>query len=382
MRLRHGTSLLYWLLLLLLGSVLSGCGTDERSFAPEDDVSPLRRVVPPCTPFPASSVDPCARRDQIPSFTPHISVTYQFPEVVESLEDLMIKWAPSPYWGTQFIVRATVIPGSTRCGPAVLGVSHFLAYDVGASAQAHYESDCYVDLAVNEYIVGGGPARIVAITGPNPYGAGVEQSCDQLCRDEGARRVQGTGIEGVEWIMFLGGPSHLGQGAWGIVGVLDVQRKQDGTVVVVNRNKGVILDHSLPENYAVNASRLEQSLDEFRKTATEAFMSFVELTGGLTGTANDSEGRLPPRIASDAGNLGFNDYMARTRLIEGTPAPPPPVPGENDPNPGGLRINDIIATRVAGGVAIPGGLEGTAIPVSALGDEPTATAAEEVTSTP
>ena len=96
---------------------------------------------------------------------------------------------------------------------------------------------------------------------------------------------------------------------------------------------------------------------------------------------NDNEGRPPPRLATDAGPLGFSDFMVRTRFIEGAPAPPPPVPGENDPNPDGLRINDIIATRVAGGVRIPGGLEDTPTPVSALGDEPTATATVEPTAT-
>jgi len=97
------------------------------------------------------------------------------------------------------------------------------------------------------------------------------------------------------------------------------------------------------------------------------------LTGGRTGTVNDMEGRPPPKLASDASPFGFSDFLARTRLIEGIPAAPPPVPGENDPNPDGLRINDVIATRVAGGVRIPGGLEDTPTPVSALGDEPTAT---------
>ena len=60
---------------------------------------------------------------------------------------------------------------------------------------------------------------------------------------------------------------------------------------------------------------------------------------------------------------------------------PPPVPGEGDPNPDGLTVNDIIATWVAGGVRIPGGLEDTPTPVSALGDEPTATATVETTAT-
>ena len=147
----------------------------------------------------------------------------------------------------------------------------------------------------------------------------------------------------------------------------------DGTVVVVRRHKGAILEKSKVENYSTNLSRLERPLNEFRDLMTDAYETFVELTGGLTGTVNDEKGRLPPKLASNAGPAGFNDFLVRTRLSEGTPAPPPPVPGEGDPNPDGLTVNDIIATRVSGGVRIPGGLEDTPTPVSALGDEPTAT---------
>ena len=359
-------------LVLVLVAFGVACGSQDS----ESDLvasSRLESVVPPCIPFPGSDTDPCAVQDFFPTFTPHIEATKEIPEVVKTLEQSWLDWSVYPFWATHFVVRATVIPGSTRCGPPVLGVSHSAGYVPEINSLPSYRSYCYVDLAVNEYIIGQGPSRIAVTTGENPSDLG-KGSCDDLCRGEGARRVQNTGIEGVEWILFLGGPRHLGQGAWEIEAEFDVQRREDGTVVVVDRYRGVILARSTPENYAVNASRLEQPLNEFRKTATNAYESFVKLTGGLTGTVSDSEGRPPPRLATDAGLLGFNDFMVRTRFNEGAPAPPPPVPGENDPNPDGLTVNDIIATRVAGGIRIPGGLEDTPTPVSALGDEPTAAA--------
>ena len=348
---------------------------DEPTATATDSVatSQLEVVVPPCLPFPGSDVDPCGRRDSFDTFTPGIEATVQIPDVVETITQSFLRWSDRPYWATHFVVRATVIPGSTRCGPKVPVASHLAAYESGDSNSTAQESFCYVDLSVNEYLVGQGPSRITATTGVNIQGYHYDSECGALCRAHGAEEVRATGIEGVEWILYLGGPRQLGQGAWDLDGVFDVQRRQDGTVVVVNRYKGVILERSKPENYDVNLSRLEQPLDGFRKNVTEAFAAFVALTGGRTGTVNDKEGRLPPILASNAGPAGFNDFLVRTRLSEGTPAPPPPVPGENDPNPDGLSINDIIATKVAGGVRIPGGLEDTPTPVSALGDERTAT---------
>ena len=345
------------------------------------DVSPLRRVVPPCTPFPGSDVDPCQRRDSWKSFNPFVEESIEIPDVVETLEDSLTRWAEYPFWGIHFVVRATAIPGSIRCGPSLPNNDHSLKYLPGQFLDFGNSSYCFIDLAVNEYLMGQGPARITVTMSKNGSGYRSDMECDNRCRVDGAEIMRRTGIEGVEWVLFLGGPRDLSHGAWHIFSSFDVQRKQDGTVVVVDRYKNVILLHSEPENYGVNLSRLEQTLEDFRENVKDAFDVFTTLTGGRTGTLNDKEGRLAPKLASDAGPAGLTDFLVRTRLIEGTPAPPPPVPGENDPNPDGLRINDIIATRIAGGVAVPGGLEGTATPVSALGDEPTATATVEPTAT-
>ena len=388
-RVRSSSLQLHLWLCPLLILVLAGCGVDDSSFAQEfdDSIIPetaipfvsemdlLTVVVPPCIPFPGSDIDPCARRDDFPTFTPHIGVTIEFPEIVETLEQGFIRWSERPFWAIHFVVRATAIPGSTRCGPAIPSVDHYSVYSPDLLVIVDNHSFCYVDVAVNEYLIGQGPARLTATLGESPsYADYFASQCDELCRRRGAEVYLEAGIEGVELILLLGGPRKLGQGAWDVQGSFDVQRKMDGTVVVVRRHKGAILEKSKVENYSTNLSRLERPLNEFRDLMTDAYETFVELTGGLTGTVNDEKGRLPPKLASNAGPAGFNDFLVRTRLIEGAPTPPPPVPGENDPNPDGLRINDIIATRVAGGVRIPGGLEGTPTPVSALGDEPTATA--------
>ena len=223
-------------LFLVLGAFGLACGSHGNE---SDSVatSRLEAVVPACVPLPDSNVDPCARRDDFPTFTPHIQVTIEFPEIVETLEQGFIRWADRPFWAVHFAVRATAIPGSTRCGPVVPSVDHWSAFSPDLEIIIDNHSFCYVDVAVNEYLIGQGPARLTATLGENPsYADYFDSQCDERCRRHGAEVYLEAGIEGVEWILFLGGPLKLGQGAWHISGSFDVQRKLDGTVVVVRRH--------------------------------------------------------------------------------------------------------------------------------------------------
>lgn len=294
---------------------------------------PLDVFVPPCIPFPGSDVDPCERRDWWDDFTPHIKTTIRLPEVMSTFQEDLLNRAENPDWALHFAVRATAVPGSVRCGP----------------------TDCYVDLAVNEYLFGDGPVVVTATMSDNPsYYAYVQESrCGEQCIEDGAELIRATGIEGVEWIMLLGGPFpyDLTKNAWGIGPTYDLQLRQDGSVVVVHRYKKLALANSTPDNYALNLSRLEWTLDEFRAIVSDAYAAFLALTDGRTGTLNDWAGNPPPKLATDAGPAGFNGFFTRRWLFRGLPQPPPPVPDESDHDPDVLRADDIIATRVAGGSA-------------------------------
>ena len=335
----------------------------------------LETVVPPCIPWPGSSVDPCKRRDRWEDNTPNIEQDYDFPDIVPTFEESLLDWGlTKPFWATHFVVRATVIPGSTRCGWTEETLSPYRVYDSGYSrVVGDGLSHCYYELAVNEYLHGAGPARLTVLTAGNPWGC--EGNEDKECLIEGARYLeQTTGYEGVEWIMSLGGPWNLGTTVWRINGFRDVQRREDDEIVVVRKFKDVYLYLSSPENYELNLSRLEWTLDDFRGVVADAFTKYKTVTGGRTGTERDRFGRLPPFFAEDAGPAGFNDYIRRTRLLEGidiTPSHPPPVPDEADPNSSDITINDVIATRVAGGAETPGGLTNFRTPTPESAEVPT-----------
>ena len=363
---------------------VESAGTSEaeptRQPAPQ-----LSVIVPPCIPFPGSHIDPCSRRDTWEYHNPFRAVSFVIPDVFWTLRDLVII-TDSPTSAPQFIVRAIVIPGSIRCGNAEFELKMISSYNDGWSESLQRgDSHCFVDIAVNEYLVGGGPNRLTVNTRVQPCRiSGEEPACGADRWKVGVDSLRATGIEGVEWIFSLGGPRDLGALAWDIVGRWDVQLREDGEVVVVSRLKQTVLRSSSPENFDVNLSRVEQTLDDFRSIVKDAHRDLVEMTQGRITTRGDVRDQPAARMALDAGPTGLSDFIFSTTSIErlnATPTSPPPVPGENDPNPAGLTVNDIIATRVAGGVRIPGGLEGTATPVSALGDEPTASATVEPTAT-
>ena len=339
----------------------------------------LSVIVPPCIPFPGSHIDPCERRDTWPRINPYVSVSYELIQPHPTLAEGYLSFIELEYYesAVQFVVRAIPVPGSTRCG-TFSSFGTLFGFISGNKESALDHTRCWVDLAVNEYIVGSGPARLTMDIGV--WIADGDQ--DELANEA---RVFGERFEGWEWVITLRGPNDPNNASWKMLWHRDVQLRDDGTAVAVSWSKRDYLRNSLPEFRDINLERAEMTLTQYRNEARSAYEKYREATGGRIGAVNDINGNPLPFLAEDASIESLLDYIGQIKIVQAseyTAKSPPPVPGENDPNPDGLRVNDIIATRVAGGVSIPGGLEGTATPVSALGDELTATATVEPTYAP
>ena len=347
---------------------------ESPSEVDESDASDfLDRVIPACIPYPGSSVDPCERRDTWPQLNPYVSVSYEYPQPVPTLEELYLSIIDTEQYlsAPQFVVRAIPIPGSTRCGTFSSFGSEFTAFS-GNRDGASDHTRCWVDLAANEYIINSGPARLTIDIGvwiPNLDREGLANDA----------RVFGERFEGWEWVITLNGPIDPNNASWRMRWRQDVQKREDGSVVVVASSKKDYMLISPPEFRSINLQRLETTLPEYRRIAKSAYEKFFERTGGRIMVGNDINGNPLPNLAKDATNESLVKYISEIKVIDATEYTltwPPPAPDEDGLNPDGLTVNDIIATRVAGGVRIPGGLEDTPTPVSALGDEriPTATA--------
>ena len=315
---------------------------------PDPATTRLESIVPPCIPWPGSTVDPCQRRPGWEDNTPLIDQNYDFIELpLPTFKETLLDGTDLPFRAMHFVVRATAIPGSTRCGWAEHYLSHSSAYTSETSTRDGH-AYCYHDLAVNEYLHGVGPSKLT-INITRVAHDRKNYPCDEKCLNDTAHYVERSiAYDGVEWIVFLVGPLDLGTSVWGTFNYYDVQRREDGETVVVSYwNKHVPQD-----------ADEEWTLAEYRAVISDAYKAFNTLTGGRTGTERDRLGRLPPFFAEDAGPAGFNDYIRRTRLLEEidiTPSHPPPVPDEADPNSSDITINDVIATRVASGIKTPGG---------------------------
>ena len=344
----------------------------------------LTVVIPPCVPYPGSTVDPCQRRSTWAQFNPFVHVSVEYPEIVRTLEEHILAMNDYPRYSAQFIVRAIPIPNTYRCAEA--GFSYWNSQrDLYKEPTAFPGSNtCYVELAVNEYIFGVGPDRITMATGVI-LGRSADASAVAHWETELGNRIEGT-----EWIFFLTAPWNYGVTAWRMNWTLDVQMSESDRVVAVAGEKSYYEDN-LPEHREINLSRLEMTLDKFRVQVRAAMKKYVALTGGRWGTGTNEFGGPFPMLASDASTETLITLMLEDRALqtlEVTPVGPPPVPGENDPNPDGLVINDIIATRVAGGVPVPGGLTDFDTPTPIVEDdlspiaEATATVVPEAAPTP
>ena len=346
---------------------------ESPSEVDESDASDfLDRVIPACIPYPGSSVDPCERRDTWDLLSSHyVSSEWTLPEEAPSLEESYMRLNDGlAAYAPQIVVRMIPIPGTTRCAKLDSFGMSFSWIENEAPSRMYEYTLCFVDLAINEYIIGAGPARLQINMAVLPY----VLSGERLRAEEA---IFANKFEGEEWVAFLVGPINPAHAAWRLYWHLDVQKRDDGEVVVVNYLRQFYDTMSLPEFAAINASRTETTLTDYRAQVKSAHTKYYAMTGGRIGTGLDFYGNPLPFAAREATEAALDDYIGQIKAVDGldfTSSKPPPVPGENDPNPDGLRINDIIATRVAGGVTIPGGLEDTPTPVSALGDEPTATA--------
>ena len=334
--------------------------------------------IEPCTPIDDSAVDPCLR-EPLWQMDSNQSASYAADAIPNSPIDLFTEMASmgedsgrsgSPGLFTpQFYVRGTFVPGSARCSKASKIVKaaerstkFFPAQPViggNATSDGFVWFNCFVDLRVNEYLNGDGPVKIPLLV---YWGhAGEDESGES--HQAFLRGWPGTSLEGKEMVVVLVRPIDISVGTWrwSRNESWDVQRRDDGEVVVVSLWAGVL--------GVADTSQWEYTLEEFRPKVKDAMARFRADTGGRIGYHQDD-----PDFTKDANGASLienlRDLGAFT-VNDITPAPAPTVPGETDPDPYGYSVNEDTLTVSP---EVPGGLEGTPTPVSALGDEPTATA--------
>ena len=313
----------------------------------------LTEEIPPCTPVPDSSVDPCepgAEGSLIPESDGLI--VFNVPLRV----DVLLNGAPTtPIFTTHVVLRGTHLPGTVRCTsghrirfPSYVGDDDFDALSIY----------CFADVRVNAYLLGTGPPTLTVIVeaivyafdeGVDDDDYGLKQlesrrSAYERALAEGGRfeydpplylghlapyRAVATGppggIGGREVVLFIRPSASLSMEAWRVFGTWDVERREDDAIVVLHPFRRWF---NLEErrNYA------EMELPTFTQEVTAAHEARVAANGGRIG----ADASLP-MLVTDANQLRqFFSDPAVGGYAPGAPTPvqPPPPCGLAVPNQG------------------------------------------------
>lgn len=285
---------------------------DPASSLTAAPASYLEATVEPCTRLPNADVDPCERRRW--TFT-SIDNEYSHPDQMETLvierETSLIyppmttresvRYAfesesgsanPSHRRAPHVVVRGVYVPETTRCmfheKQVLLEWEGGIKFtDPIKSPGYAQEIACYVDFQANEYLVGRGPVRLtvrpwfwVPIAGNKD---------NDLFKSEDYEKHLASHVsprwEGREFVLWLGINKNLSVEVWSVNGLMDVQRREDGEIVVVSP----VLSEFRPDSYDIKPymHRLEPTLEEYaRDVASEHAAVSSELGFEMVEDAN------------------------------------------------------------------------------------------------
>ncbi len=291
-----------------------------------DDVIPLD-VIPPCTPVEGSVIDPCR-----PSGRPfHIDIPNVHADGVWKAEYAYAEGHLDrgyPEGVAHIVIRATTLPDTIRCR---FGMSRNLpSAREGEWRGGDTRLRCFVDVRVNEYIVGNGPATLTILylnAAHFDYAPDGEQP---LITDVEHAIAQGGTIGYLrfrmainEWVMFLRPPRDVAVEVWGIGNPWDVRQLFDGSIVAINP----LFEGSL--NWMIRSEADIPSFKEAKEPKPlEEFVS--EIKAAHEERVREYDGRIGadealPKLVQRPSDL--REYLMAVGAYDhpdGPPAQPPP----------------------------------------------------------
>ena len=329
-------------ILAVLGSfllLLAACDTGEPSGAEY-----LTEEIPPCVPVPGSSVDPC--EPDVPVLTGGGQVNLG--NSPWGMRTFLDEGGRSKVYVAHLVLRGTYRPGTVRCidhgirfrPPPYTNVSEWPASTSSISIK------CYVDVRVNSYVLGTGPANLTVQVYSGEYWFEEEEkdfveavrNAFERALIEGREllkiRVPEGGIEGREMMLFVGPSVDVSAETWEVHFTWDVQQREDGTAIAVHPHRDY---WSSTYSYPSYQSRLEMELPAFTQAVAAADQARITEYGGRTAA---DEGY--PMLVTDANRLSqFMTDIGAYNHPEGPPVQQPApcglaVPEQAD-NPGLMR---------------------------------------------
>ena len=315
-------------LVLLVLLVLQACNSEGGTSATMSrrPVSYLTEVIPPCVPVEGSTLDPC-----LLGTTPSVvlnSLDYIIlPDTLPTFTEILTEVPRSAV--SHIIIRGTVLPDSARCGIYPLIVENYEPADFQEWVKRLLHYYCFVEVRVNEYIVGEGPARLTVIIAGQALGAplenwGVDSSgeSEELDRSLGnpPSKIEET-YAGKEMVLFLSISRSLLVESWAATEGYKWFVQRDGDEVRAVSDQ-VYLART-PEHHR----RLDMPLADLVREVKQAHENRLVITEGRIGVES-----FLPMLITDANRLQ-DHYGAVGAVYEGEGATvlPPPVPGGDEP---------------------------------------------------
>ena len=353
----NGSKILPWVLFLVVG-----CGerveviqvdTEGVVESPAEKrvervLSYLEEIVPPCVRVDGSAVDPCAPGPLVEPDVLAATGSFPFwaldglPSFTEIFLDRDLVTA-----AVHMVVRGVPQIGTTRCDLYPIKVANF----AGDFPFFFHHYNCFIDVTIKEYIVGKGPSELTVIMHGEPL-AGVNLEVwpdikDEILKDLNDPQLRtASAYEGKELILMLRTPDTI-----------TVEAFEAGSIAAniwfVQRTDNEIRAIAYDYHWASNEqerNQLNQPLDILTNQFKQAAAERTTITEGRIGI--DS---ALPLLVDDANFL--RDYYVSVGAVfddsgEATVLPPP-VPGEGDPVPVTVPVNEGEVTVVSS-VPVPG----------------------------
>ena len=314
----------------------------------------LEEMIPPCVPPADTDADPCALgpREPLPasddSENDTVAATPMPIDEVTLIKDVMLGKAFAysdllPSLITHIVIRGTVLVGTTRCNDYYMKLATYYTNRIN---EGLIRVHCFVDVRVNEYLVGEGPpvlpvslyVNVTTFSDREGYMDredtidfyGGEDVWIANLFDDPAEWVAQT-YEGREMVLFLGLPFAITLEAFvarNPFGRWFVQRDEDGTIRAVAESSTKIRD-------PVKRAEGNIPLAELERRIAAAAINRNAVTGGRIGTDPSL-----PLLVSDANDLRTHYkaigavYVTDESVAGDVQHPtfgPPPAPGADQP---------------------------------------------------
>lgn len=298
--------------------VFVACNDEQSAPAQTSTSEYLTQEIPPCTPVPDSPVDPCDP-DASPFEGGAADYSPGLGDQPLSIREMLDDDPPPPAWVPHLVLRGTYLPGTVRCTTGdPFRIASYLRGEFGDTSR-ELSIKCYIDVRTNAYVLGSGPSILTVLLFIWSYWDEYEQTLIEELRQQIRTSIDNY-FPGREHVMFIGPPVDLSSEVWRFMGSWDVQRRENGTIIVVHP------DHDLwltlrPDDYQTHVAALEMELPAFTQAVTEAHQARMTEYEGRIGADENL-----PMLVIDANKLRdyYTEVGAHAPGVP-TPAPPPPT---------------------------------------------------------